>query len=368
VLAAAVFAGVTTEMLPVGLLPAIADSLQVSESTTGLLVSFYAVMVALGAVPLAVLTRGFRRKRLLLAVMGCYTLSNVVAAAAPTFAVLAVGRAIGGLSHALFFSVVIGYAVRLVPPAMTGRALALVSSGASVGFVLGVPLATALGNAVGWHVAFWLLAALMLLVLALIAVVLPDVDAPATTASAIPGQRGRMALVVTSNALAFVGHFTLYTYVSVLLLRSGATQAAVAPILLVFGVFGLVGVWFGGPWLDRSPRTSALLILGMVGVGILAAAIGYPHLAGVVVAGAVWNGAWGPVSSVYQVAAVRTRATSPELAGAWINATSNVGIAVGAAIGGRVLAAAGIREDAFLAFGAVIAAMAVFVLAQVCRH
>src|SRR3954447_12647422 len=151
---------VTTEILPVGLLPSIGSTFAVPDSVTGLLVSLYAVMVAILAVPLTIATARFARKPLLLATVAGYVMSNTLVAAAPVFAVVAVGRTVGGLTHALFFSLLIGYAPRLVSRAHVGRALALVASGASTGLVLGVPLSTSLGNAAGWRVSFAVLAAL----------------------------------------------------------------------------------------------------------------------------------------------------------------------------------------------------------------
>jgi len=139
ILSLSVFAAVTTEIAPVGLLPAIGHAFGVAESTAGLLVSLYAVLVAVLAVPLTLATRRVPGKRLLLIALSTYTASNVISALAPSFAVLAAGRAVGGVTHALFFSVFIGYVTRLVPPAQTGRALAIASGGASAGFVLGVP-------------------------------------------------------------------------------------------------------------------------------------------------------------------------------------------------------------------------------------
>lgn len=363
-LAASVFAAVTTEMLPIGLLPDMGQSLGRTEAQTGLLVGLYAAMVAALSVPLAAATRRVPRKRLLMASIGCYALSNLVCAVAPDFTVLAVGRVIGGATHALFFAVAIGYGARLVPPSQTGRALALVSAGVSVGFVAGVPLATALGNAAGWRAAFWALFVVLVLVLALLAKVLPDLPATSEAAGVRRGRARDLATVVTSNSLAFVGHFALYTYVSALLLQAGAAPSTVALGLLVFGVAGLVGVLVGGPWLDRSPRGSALVILGLVAVGVLGVAVGYPSLGWVVAAGILWNGAWGPVPSLYQVAAVRTRATSPELAGAWINATSNVGIALGAILGGRALESAGIEASAWVALALLIGAAGIVAAAR----
>ena len=364
VLSMSVFAAVTTEMAPVGLLPAIGHSFGVGESTAGLLVSLYAVIVAVLAVPLTLATKRVPGKRLLLLAMSSYTVSNVIAALAPSLAVLAVGRAIGGVTHALFFSVFIGYATRLVPPGQTGRALALASVGVPAGFVLGVPLATALGNAAGWRAAFFALAALTAVVGVLVAVRLPDVRSQADERRPGPGRRGQMAAVIGSNTLVFVGQYTLYTYVSVLLLRSGASSLAVGPILLVFGAFGLIGVWSAGPRLDRHLRGTALAVLAILAAGVAAAGAAFPVLALVIVAGAVWNGAFGAVPSVYQTAAVRTQSTSPELAGAWINASSNAGIAVGAALGGVVLASAGIREATWLAAALVVLGIVMVLLAR----
>jgi predicted MFS family arabinose efflux permease len=364
ILALAAFAAVTTEMAPVGLLPSIGHAFGVAESTAGLLVSLFAVLVAVLAVPLTLATRRVPGKRLLLLAMGGYTVSNVISALAPSLAVLAAGRAVGGVTHALFFSVFIGYATRLVLRAQTGRALALASAGALAGFVLGVPVTTALGNAAGWRVSFATLAALTAVVLALVAVLLPDVRSRADERRPEPGRLRQLAPVVGSNALVFVGQYTLYTYVSVLLLRSGASSAAVGPILLAFGVFGLIGVWSAGVRLDRHLRLGALLIPAILAAGIAGVAAALPTLALVIVAGAVWNGAFGAVPSLYQTAAVRTQTTSPELAGAWINASSNAGVAVGAVLGGIVLGGVGLRAVAWLAAALVILATVTALLAR----
>ncbi len=357
-LSLSVFAAVTTEIAPVGLLPAIGRQFSVAASTAGLLVTLYAVLVATLAVPLTRATRRVPGKRLILVAMGSYAAGNVISALAPSLAVLAAGRAVGGVTHALFFSVFIGYVTRLVPPAQTGRALALASAGAAAGFVLGVPLTTALGNAAGWRAAFAALAVLTAVSAVLVAVVLPDVRAQGDEPPPATGHRRQLAPVVGANSLVFLGQYTLYTYVSVLLLRAGAPSAAVSPVLLLFGVFGLIGIWSVSRRLDRQPRASALVILSVLGAGIAATAAAFPVLALVIVAGAIWNGAFGAVPSLFQTAAVRTRATSPELAGAWINASANAGIAAGAALGGVVLGRAGLRDVAWLAAALVILAIA----------
>jgi predicted MFS family arabinose efflux permease len=332
---------VTTEMLPVGLLPDIGAAFGVSDSVTGLLVSLYAVMVATLAVPLTVATSRFARKPLLLATLACYALCNALVAAAPSFAVVAAGRTVGGVTHALFFSLVIGYAPRLVSGAHVGRGLAVAGSGASAGLVVGVPFLTSLGAAAGWRASFAALTALSVLAFVLVVSQLPRVDHHSAPDGARRNGRRQLAAVATSNTLVFLGQFTVYTFISVLLLASGVGPAFVGPILLACGACGLLGLWYAGRGLDRNPRRTAVVALSVVIGAILMLGATWPALIAVVVATAIWSGAFGGVPSVYQSCAVRTHAMSPELAGAWINSTANIGIAGGAAIGAGLLHAVG---------------------------
>ncbi len=334
---------VTTEMLPIGLLPAIGRSFHVADSVTGLLVSLYAVMVASLAVPLTLATARFPRKPLLLSTLFCYALSNLLVALAPNFAVLAVGRTIGGITHALFFSLCIGYVPRLVTGTQVGRALAIATGGASAGFIVGVPLATSLGTALGWRASFGVLAALALATLALVARLLPRVphEAPVVASEKRSG-RTELAAVVSSNALTYLGQFTLYTFVSVVFLASGAKPTLIGPLLLLCGVCGLAGLGYAAGTLDHRPRRTAAITMTFVIAAILALGVGMPMLVPVVIAAAVWNGAFGGIPSIYQASAIRTHAVNPELAGAWVNASANVGIAGGAAIGSALLPVTGL--------------------------
>ncbi len=122
-----------------------------------------------------------------------------------------------------------------------------------------------------------------------------------------------------------------------LLLSSGVRPAFVGPILLACGACGLIGLWWVGRNLDRSPRRTAAVALGGVIVAVVALGISWPTLIAVLAATALWSGAFGGIPSIYQATAVRTHALPPEQAGAWVNATANVGIAGGAAIGAVLL-------------------------------
>jgi predicted MFS family arabinose efflux permease len=165
-------------------------------------------------------------------------------------------------------------------------------------------------------------------------------------ASGRANRSGRRALaaVSVSNLFSFLGQFTVYTFVSVLLLSSGVSPAFVGPILLACGACGLLSLWWVGRHLDRSPRRAALAVLATVVAAVVALGGTWPTMVAVVIATAVWNGAFGGLPSIYQACAVRTHAVSPEMAGAWVNATANAGIAGGAAIGAGLLQTAGLSS------------------------
>lgn len=167
-----------------------------------------------------------------------------------------------------------------------------------------------------------------------------------------------------SNTLAFLGQFTMYTFVSVLLLAVGVSAAFVGPILLGCGACGLLGLWYVGRNLDRNPRRTAVAVLAGVVGAIVVLGSAWPAVVTVIVAMAVWNGAFGGVPSIYQACAVHTHAVSPELAGAWVNATVDLGIAGGAAIGAGLLQSAGLWSLPWVGAALVALSLAVILLAR----
>ncbi|MEU4387464.1 MFS transporter [Promicromonospora sp. NPDC023805] len=365
-LSLATFVAVTTELAPVGLLPLISDGLSVSEPITGLLVTAYAFMVAALALPLTVATRRLPRKALLVGALAIYTVSNVVVALAPTFAVVAGARALGGASHAVFASVTIGYAARLVRPHLAGRALGLVTLGASTGFALGVPLSTALGAAVGWRTTFLVLTGVCALACVLTAALLPSV--PGGGAPPADGARGirrtALATVASANALAYLGHYSVYTYISVLLLAAGLATAALGPALLLIGALRLIGAAFAAARLDVRPRQTTVITLAVVAGGILALGLAFPGTVGTVAAAVMWSIGFGAVAAVFQTAAIRTHGASPDVVGALVNSTANIGIGGGAALGALVLDGAGAAAVPYAGVVLVVAALVVVLLAR----
>jgi predicted MFS family arabinose efflux permease len=335
-MAASVFAAITTEMLPVGLLPLISHDLHTSESSIGLLVSAYAVVVAVGSVPMAALIERWPRGATLCGLLTTYAVSNAIMATTSSYPVALVARLLGGVAHAGFFAAVFGAAVSIAPVARSGRAIAFVGAGNSLALTFGVPLGTALGDAVGWR---WAFAACGVVTLGLgiaMAVVVHSQPEPANV-RVLRAVRGRAMLVVALIVvLVTLGHFTAYTYVSVLLLHVGVHARLLSVVLFGYGAAGIAGLVAAGAIADRRPR-AGLVVATVVIIGCLLVIGLAPGAASTVASVVVWGVAFGALPTLVQTLALRAAPNAPDAAPAVVNATFNVGISGGALIGSREL-------------------------------
>ncbi|GEB39412.1 MFS transporter [Gluconacetobacter liquefaciens] len=343
---ACTFTALTSEVAPVGILIEMARTFHIPEGHAGLAVSAFALMVALGAVPLTIMTAHIDRKRLMLLSLSGYVLSNLVVAMAPNFLLLCAGRLIGGLAHALLMSITSAYAARLVPQNMTGRAISFVYGGTSLGAILGVPGAAAIGHLASWRVAMFVMTALAVMLTLCIAFFLPPVSSPPNVRSSLPGVASRRVMrvflvVVAVDAVFFFAHNLLYTYVTPLLLDHGLTTGTLSLALLLTGAVSILGLWGAGQFVDRNPGAGLLAggLAMLIGMGLM-----YGHiLSGWAAVGAVglWCVGYSAIIPFVMSGAIRARATRPDVAGAAINSASNVGILLGSAAGGQVLTHAG---------------------------
>ncbi len=177
-------------------------------------------------------------------------------------------------------------------------------------------------------------------------------------------RRVRLAVVSSVNAIVYLGQFTVYTYISVLLLAAGLTATGIGPVLLGLGAVGLLGTWFAGTNLDRRPRAAVLALLSVVTFGLVALGVTFPALGGVLAAAGLWGAGFGGVASVFQTAAIRTRGASPEVIGALVNSTANIGIGAGAAIGAAVVAGPGLGWLPFAGAALVLAGLVTVIVAR----
>lgn len=246
----------TTEFLPMGLLPQIATDLNVSIAVAGLLISGYAFGVFVGAPLITLGTRRWSRKTVLLALMGVFTLGNLLNALASSYTMLMVARIITSLAHGTFFGVGSVVATSLVERDRRASAIATMFNGLALATLLGVPAGAWLGLHFGWRASFWAVSVVGVAAIAAVAWLLPNLREDAksvalvTELRAIAGAPVLLGLVTT--VLGFAGVFVIYTYIAPLLTEvTGFADSAVSPILLMFGVGMLIGNRLGGRLADR---------------------------------------------------------------------------------------------------------------------
>lgn len=366
VLGLATFFAITTELMPVGLLGTMSADLGVSESTMGIVVTVYAAAVAILALPLTSLTARLPRKTVLVATLVGYTVSNVMIALAPSFAVVCAGRVVGGIAHALFFSVASAYATRIVPPRLAGRAIAFVYSGSSLGFVIGVPVATWVAQSIGWRPAVGAVA-VAAAVLALVALLfLPSVSGASSPHIGSPKAWARTGLlsVVIADLLLFAGHYIVYTYIGPYAIDAGLDAHLVSGALLVLGGTGVVGLWLAGVFVDRAPRQTLVAAVAVMAAAFAVLPFVHGSLLGTMVVAGVWMAANGTTGTLFMAAAIRTGGVSPDIAGALVNGASNIGIAGGAAIGGQALGIVGLQYMPFAGAAVLVGSLGVVLAAR----
>lgn len=373
VLAGAIFASVTSEFLPTGLLPDMARELHVSESRIGFLVSIFAGTVVVSTVPLAALTRRYSRKSLVIVVLLINALAGVLAAVAPSYEFLVGARVLGGLAHGLFWAVVGAYAAHLVPKARIGRAIAITSGGGTAAFVLGVPLGTALGHALGWRLAFAAIGGVMVVLSILVLRFLPAVNhhVPLTTGEIpLPARRDRtlpgVIVICVLIVVMMTGQNIFYTYIAPWLIGVGGFEGgSVAPLLFLYGGAGAFGLAVAGVVADRYPRrgfivTVAIVLAAMLVIGFCS---GAPVI--VVIAFGVWGAAFGALPPLLQTRMMHTAsARVRDLASALFTTSFNFAIGGGALVGGLLLDAAGVIVLPFWAAGLFLAGMVFSLLAD----
>jgi DHA1 family inner membrane transport protein len=359
------FAIGTTEFVSMGLLPQLARGVDVSIPSAGHAISAYALGVVVGAPTIAFLAARLPRRALLVALMTAFAIGNAASALATSYDALLVARFAAGLPHGAYFGVASLVAASMVAPDRKGRAVASVMLGLSVANVVGVPAATWLGQNLGWRTAYWLVAVLGLLTVALVLAFVPrsEGDASATWRSELAVlKRPQVVLTLLAGAIGFGGMFAVYTYIVPTITEVGGLPESVAPIfLLAFGLGMVVGTWVAGRMADWSVMRS--MFIGGAGQGVLLlifsllAPAGWwtlPVLFGITVTGSV-------LVLALQIRLMAVAAEAQTMGAAMNHAALNVANALGAWLGGLVVAAGwGYRAPGVV--GALLALLGVLVL------
>lgn len=332
-----------TEFVIMGLLLQVSADLGVTIPVAGLLMSGYALGVFVGAPILTIATRSLPRKTTLLVLMAIFTLGNLAAALSPSFAWLMAARIVTALAHGTFFGVGAMVATGLVAPERKASAIALMFTGLTLATLLGVPFGSWLGLAYGWRSTFWAVAGIGLLALAILAIFVP-----AARERVVPGPlaeefqvlaRPQVLLGLAMTVLGFGGIFAVFTYIQPLLVElAGFSEAAVSPILLVFGAGLVVGNLLGGRWADRSLSPALIGTLALLTLSLLAATFAFHDRIGAVVAAFVLGGAaFATVAPLQMWVLQQAGGAGQGLASSLNIAAFNLGNAFGAWLGGVVI-------------------------------
>ena len=356
----------TTEFVTMGLLPDIAAGVGVDIPTAGHTISAYAAGVVIGAPLLAVLAATWPRKALLIGLMVAFTVGNALSAVAPTYGLLVASRFIAGLPHGAFFGVAALVAVDLAVRGQAGRAVGKVMLGIPIANVLGVPGATWLGQNLGWRSAYWLVAVLGVATVALLGYAVPHLPRDRTRTvrnelSALTSLQVWLTLGV--GAVGFGGMFAMYSYIAPTVTEvTGLPASAVPVFLLVFGLAGFVGNLLAGRMGDWSVIRSLVIGISGLGVGLALFAVAAPYAVPALVVLAFTAVMTAVLVVNLQLRLMQVAGTAQTLAAAGNHAALNLANALGAWLGGLVIAAGyGYRAPSVL--GAVLAILGLAILA-----
>ncbi|TPI81248.1 MFS transporter [Mesorhizobium sp. B2-8-9] len=334
-----------TEFVIMGLLLDVSADLGVSISAAGLLISGYALGVVVGAPLLGALTGRLPRKTLLLALMVVFTVGNLACALAPDYWTLMAARVLTAFAHASFFGVGSVVATSLVAPNRKASAIALMFTGLTVANILGVPFGTWLGQAYGWRSSFLAVTLVGVIAFAVIALLVPRDEPTATeeeeTSEGMLAVLGRrpVLLGLLTTVLSWVGVFAAFTYLAPILTRvTGFSEAAVSPILLVFGGGLVAGNLLGGRLADRHlvPTVIGTLVALSAMLFVTAAAIHQP-VAAIVAVGLLGAAAFATVAPLQMWVLEKAKGAGQGLASSFNIAAFNLGNAIGAWLGGFVI-------------------------------
>ena len=331
----------TTEFTPMGLLPVIADGVNVSIPTAGMLITAYAIGVMVGAPVMTLLFSRFGKRTALMSLMAIFTIGNLLSAFAPGYFTLLASRLVTSLNHGAFFGLGSVVAASVVPREKQASAVATMFMGLTIANIGGVPAATWVGQQVGWRLAFAGTAALGLIAIVALWLALPQGERGTP-----PNVRRELAvlthptvlLAMATTVLGAGAMFTLYTYVAPMLANiTGASDNFVALALVLIGVGFTIGNHLGGKLADRSLDGATKTFLAALAIIMLVLPIALPSHVAAAIGLLLWGAAAFAVVPPLQMRVMEAASEAPGLASSINVGAFNLGNAIGAALGGGVI-------------------------------
>ncbi|MGE8205914.1 MFS transporter [Heyndrickxia sp. NPDC080065] len=341
------FICILTETIPAGLLPLIGEGLHVTKAMAGQLVTLYAIGSLVAAIPFAMFTSGYRRRPLLITSIMGFLVFNTITALSTSYALTLIARFFAGVAAGAAWGMIAGYARRMVPDPLRGRALAVAMVGTPIALTFGVPFGTLLGGLIGWRAVFGLMSILTLVLIVWVLWKIPDfpgqtVEQRMTVGQVfvLPGIRPILMVVLTW----MVAHNILYTYISPFLELSGLA-GNVDLVLLVFGLAALVSIWIVGLLVDRMLRQLVLISLIVFALVATVLWVGAALESIVYLAVALWGLTFGGAATLLQTALADASGEEGVDVVMPINVTVwNLAIAGGGIAGGALLEIVGVQS------------------------
>lgn len=340
-LALAAFIFNTTEFVPVGLLPNIAESFSMDVAHAGLLLTIYAWAVSLLSLPLTVLTAKMERRKLLIFLFCLFIGSHILAGFAWSFYSLMVARIGIACAHAVFWAITTPLAVRLAPNGKKAKAMGFIVVGTSMATVLGIPIGTMIGQLVGWRVTFLCIGVIAFCVMASLIYLLPAVPSMNTISlKAIPEVLKRPVLlnIYLLTAIIITGHFTAYTYITPFMLNVGGfSEQIVVSLLLAVGFSGMIGSLIFAKYAEPHPTAILVMPVILLIICLLSLYVCSFSLITAILQGMVWGLAITIIGMVMQSKVIDAAPDAADIATSVYSGIYNIGIGGGAFVGSQVL-------------------------------
>jgi predicted MFS family arabinose efflux permease len=321
------------------LLPQIGQGLGVSQALAGQLVTLYALGSVLAAIPVIAATRSWNRRPLFLLAIGGLLAFNTITALSTHYGLTLAARFVAGMAAGVVWGLLAGYARRLVPHHLQGRALAVAGVGQPIALAIGVPLGTWLGTLSDWRGVFWIMSALSLLLFVWVQLAVSDF-AGQSAKQRMPIRRIFLMPGIRPVLLALfawiLAHNILYTYIAPFLSSVGLGQRVDA-VLLLFGVASIAGIWITGLLVDRGLRTLTLLSLALFTVAALVLGFSGGSAILVLLGIAAWGLTFGGAPTLLQTALADTAGDGADVAQSMLVMVFNLAVAGGGVVGGVML-------------------------------
>lgn len=351
-LAFAAFVFNTSEFLPVGLLPDIAESLHETVPFTGLILTGYAFVVAIMSLPLTIVTAKFERRKLLLVLLFIFSICHFVVPWVESFETLFAARVGVALTHSIFWSIMTPLAARVAPHGKRAVGLAAVMGGTIVATVLGVPIGTNLGHYFGWHMSFFIIGIGSALVFVVIFFVLPLCEAThAGSIKSLPVilKRPGLQQLYFLTVVTVLGQFTAYSYLNPILATAGGLdESMIVTMLFAFGISGIIGTLVASKTVDKHCEATLLSAMIVVGLSLALLVISAQTTASLTVVVVCWGAAMTAVCLAFQTVLLTVAPDAADVAASLYSGIFNIGIGGGAFIGSRVSQAAGFMPVSYV--------------------